>query len=55
MLQLGEVDVAIAGGVSESIHTFGIFATARCTYPEVKSSQFSRCTSGSVLRGVHCL
>ena len=26
MLQLGEVDVAIAGGVSESIHTFGIFA-----------------------------
>ncbi|NBV56166.1 MAG: beta-ketoacyl-[acyl-carrier-protein] synthase family protein, partial [Verrucomicrobia bacterium] len=26
MLQLGEVDVAFAGGVSESIHTFGIFA-----------------------------
>ena len=26
MLRLGEVDVAIAGGVSESIHTFGIFA-----------------------------
>ena len=26
MLQLGEVDLAIAGGVSESIHTFGIFA-----------------------------
>ncbi len=26
MLQLGEVDVAVAGGVSESIHTFGIFA-----------------------------
>jgi len=26
MLQLGECDVAIAGGVSESIHTFGIFA-----------------------------
>ncbi len=26
MLQLGEVDYAIAGGVSESIHTFGIFA-----------------------------
>lgn len=25
-LMLGEVDVAIAGGVSESIHTFGIFA-----------------------------
>ncbi len=26
MLQLGEVDLAIAGGVSESPHTFGIFA-----------------------------
>ena len=26
MLQLGECDVALAGGVSESIHTFGIFA-----------------------------
>lgn len=26
MLRLGEVDFAIAGGVSESIHTFGIFA-----------------------------
>lgn len=25
-LQLGEVDLAIGGGVSESIHTFGIFA-----------------------------
>lgn len=27
MLRLGECDVAIAGGVSESIHTFGIFAS----------------------------
>lgn len=26
-LRLGEVDTAIAGGVSESIHTFGIFAS----------------------------
>jgi 3-oxoacyl-[acyl-carrier-protein] synthase II len=26
MLQLGEVDLAFAGGISESIHTFGIFA-----------------------------
>ena len=26
MLQLGEVDAALGGGVSESIHTFGIFA-----------------------------
>jgi 3-oxoacyl-[acyl-carrier-protein] synthase II len=29
MLQLGEVDLALAGGVSESIHTFGIFAGFR--------------------------
>lgn len=27
MLRLGEVDLAFAGGVSESIHTFGIFAS----------------------------
>lgn len=27
MLQLEEVDIAFAGGVSESIHTFGIFAS----------------------------
>jgi len=27
MLQLGEVDAALGGGVSESIHTFGIFAS----------------------------
>lgn len=26
MLRLGEVDFALAGGISESIHTFGIFA-----------------------------
>jgi 3-oxoacyl-[acyl-carrier-protein] synthase II len=29
MLQLGEVDLALCGGVSESIHTFGIFASFR--------------------------
>ena len=27
MLALGECDMAVAGGVSESIHTFGIFAS----------------------------
>lgn len=27
MLRLNEVDIAVAGGVSESIHTFGIFAS----------------------------
>lgn len=27
MLRLGEVDMALVGGVSESIHTFGIFAS----------------------------
>ncbi len=29
MLRLGECDIALAGGVSESIHTFGIFAGFR--------------------------
>jgi 3-oxoacyl-[acyl-carrier-protein] synthase II len=29
MLRLGECDVALSGGVSESIHTFGIFASFR--------------------------
>ncbi len=29
MLRLGDCDLAIAGGVSESIHTFGIFASFR--------------------------
>lgn len=27
MLRLGECDLAVSGGVSESIHTFGIFAS----------------------------
>ena len=27
MLRLDECDIAIAGGVSDSIHTFGIFAS----------------------------
>jgi 3-oxoacyl-[acyl-carrier-protein] synthase II len=39
MLRLGEVDLALAGGVSESIHTFGIFASfasqgALATHPD---------------------
>ena len=29
MLRLGECNLALAGGVSESIHTFGIFASFR--------------------------
>jgi len=29
MLQLGEIDLGLGGGVSESIHTFGIFASFR--------------------------
>lgn len=29
MLRLGECDIALCGGVSESIHTFGIFASFR--------------------------
>ncbi|MCE9593587.1 MAG: beta-ketoacyl-[acyl-carrier-protein] synthase family protein [Planctomycetes bacterium] len=29
LLQLGQIDLALGGGVSESIHTFGIFASFR--------------------------
>ncbi len=49
MLRLGEVDLALSGGVSESIHTFGIFAAfaaenalARCENPEGLPEKASR-------------
>jgi 3-oxoacyl-[acyl-carrier-protein] synthase II len=42
MLQLGEVDVALAGGVSESIHTFGIFASFRAQGALASHEQASR-------------
>jgi len=56
MLRLGEVDVAIAGGVSESIGTFGIFAAfkaqgalAHHEDPNKASRPFDRDRNGIVI------
>jgi 3-oxoacyl-[acyl-carrier-protein] synthase II len=56
MLRLGEVDVALAGGVSESIHTFGIFAAfkaqgalAHHDDPNKASRPFDRDRNGIVI------
>lgn len=56
MLRLGEVDQAIVGGVSESIHTFGIFASfqsegalARHADPEQASRPFDVDRNGIVV------
>ena len=56
MLMLGEVDLALAGGVSESIHTFGIFAAfasqgALATHedPNKASRPFDRDCNGIVV------
>lgn len=55
MLRLGEVDLALAGGVSESIHTFGIFASfksegalASHPDPEKASRPFDKKRNGTV-------
>lgn len=50
MLRLGEVDYAIAGGVSESPHTFGIFASfknqgALASHPDPNKASRPFCTS----------
>ena len=62
MLQLGEVDLALAGGVSESIHTFGIFAgfksqNALATHaePARASRPFYRARNGIVISEGGCL
>jgi len=62
MLQLEEVDCAIAGGVSESIHTFGIFAgfksqVALGTHelPEKVSRPFDADRNGIVVSEGGCL
>lgn len=62
MLQLGEVDLALAGGVSESIHTFGIFASfasqgalASNARPELASRPFDRERNGIVVAEGGCL
>lgn len=55
MLRLREVDLALAGGVSESIHTFGIFASfksegalASHPDPEKASRPFDKKRNGTV-------
>jgi 3-oxoacyl-[acyl-carrier-protein] synthase II len=62
MLQLGEVDLAIAGGVSESIHTFGIFASFKAQGalashedPTKASRPFDKGRNGIVVSEGGCL
>lgn len=62
MLQLGLVDVAIAGGVSESVRTFGIFASFRAqgalaTHedPAKASRPFDKARNGIVVSEGGCL
>jgi 3-oxoacyl-[acyl-carrier-protein] synthase II len=62
MLQLGEVDLALGGGVSESIHTFGIFASFRAqgalashADPAKASRPFDKDRNGIVVSEGGCL
>jgi 3-oxoacyl-[acyl-carrier-protein] synthase II len=62
MLRLGECDVAITGGVSESIHTFGIFAgfasqgaLAKHDDPTKASRPFDQDRNGIVVAEGGCL
>ena len=62
MLRLGEVDAAICGGVSESIHSFGIFASfasqgALASHPDpTKASRpFDMARNGIVVSEGGCL
>jgi 3-oxoacyl-[acyl-carrier-protein] synthase II len=62
MLRLGEVDVAIAGGVSESIRSFGIFAGFKSQGalgynkdPNLVSRPFDRGRNGIVVSEGGCL
>jgi len=62
LLRLGEVDVALAGGVSEAIHSFGIFASfaaqdalARGGDPAKASRPFDRDRRGIVVAEGGCL
>ncbi len=62
MLRLGECDLALAGGVSESIHTFGIFAgfhsqgaLAHHDDPTKASRPFDRDRTGIVVAEGGCL
>ena len=62
MLRLGEVDLALCGGVSESIHTFGIFAgfksqnaLASHEDPKKASRPFDKARNGIVISEGGCL
>ena len=62
MLQLNEVDFALAGGVSESIQTFGIFAgfksqgaLAKHDDPNKASRPFDRLRNGIVVSEGGCI
>lgn len=62
MLRLGEVDVALAGGVSEAIHSFGIFASfasenalAKHEDPRKASRPFDQARNGIVVSEGGCL
>ena len=62
MLRLGDCDVALAGGVSESIHTFGIFASfksqgALATHAEATkaSRPFDKARNGIVVAEGGCV
>lgn len=62
MLRLGDCDLALAGGVSESIHTFGIFASfnsqgalARHTDPTKASRPFDLHRNGIVVAEGGCV
>jgi 3-oxoacyl-[acyl-carrier-protein] synthase II len=62
MLQLGEIDLALAGGISESIHTFGIFASFKAegalashADPTKASRPFDKARNGIVVAEGGCL
>ncbi|MFH0982893.1 MAG: beta-ketoacyl-[acyl-carrier-protein] synthase family protein [Planctomycetota bacterium] len=62
MLRLGEVDVALAGGVSEAIHSFGIFASfasqnalATGGEPSRASRPFDKTRNGIVVSEGGCI
>ena len=62
MLTLGECDMALAGGVSESIHTFGIFASFKAEGalgehpdPSKVSRPFDKARNGIVVSEGGCL
>jgi len=62
MLRLGDCDIALCGGVSESIHTFGIFASfhsqgalARNDDPAKASRPFDRDRNGIVVAEGGCM